>query len=257
MPISHFIISFIFVMVIVMGVFNRLFDQLALLLPNPEIAVYLDRFTEGIIYFLYIKYLLSKEPTPSNYIRSFSVGMLIVGILFWAALVCLYDNTLGLLLRDLVVINDPNYLRSIESMFQYPIPLFIRLCIIAPITEEFLTRGYLLNRLKEKYSTITAIVISSLFFAVLHFNFFNTLYSFLFGVLFALLYLKTKSLIPCIIVHFIHNLMGFISYYLHFDPMKNGFNGILFITGILSLLLVLLIIQCTPRTKQYNRDSAY
>lgn len=77
--------------------------------------------------------------------------------------------------------------------------------IFAPIVEEFIFRGYLLNRWTLKLGPIPAVLLSSGLFAFLHYD---MLGAFVFGVFLCLLYMKTRSLVGPIIVHFVNNLIA-------------------------------------------------
>lgn len=77
--------------------------------------------------------------------------------------------------------------------------------IFAPIVEEFIFRGYLLNRWTLKLGAIPAVILSSGLFAFLH-N--DMLGAFIFAVFQCLLYMKTRSLVGPIIVHFVNNVIA-------------------------------------------------
>ena len=81
------------------------------------------------------------------------------------------------------------------------------LVIIAPIAEELFFRGYLLNRWKNKFNTITAVLLSSFLFACFHAE---LLGSFIFAAVLSLIYLKTKSIYGPIIIHFSNNMFALI-----------------------------------------------
>nr|CAA6814318.1 MAG: Unknown protein [uncultured Thiotrichaceae bacterium] len=74
--------------------------------------------------------------------------------------------------------------------------------VFAPILEEFLFRGYLLNRWTLRLGAIPAILLSSLLFAILHPD---VLGAFIFAVMMALLYMKTRSLVAPIVLHAANN----------------------------------------------------
>jgi len=74
--------------------------------------------------------------------------------------------------------------------------------IFAPIIEELIFRGILLHRWTIKWNMGIAIVLSSLFFGLLHLD---VIVSFIFGIVMSLLYLRTRTLIVPIIGHMLNN----------------------------------------------------
>jgi membrane protease YdiL (CAAX protease family) len=79
--------------------------------------------------------------------------------------------------------------------------------IIAPIFEELLFRKYMYTELLKKYSSNLSIVISSIFFSLIHLpNYKNLIPSFIFGIVCCLVYRKTKNISYTIILHFLTNL---------------------------------------------------
>jgi len=78
----------------------------------------------------------------------------------------------------------------------------VLLVVIVPVVEEVLFRGFLLNRWWRKYSLWRGVIFSSLAFAILHIDIIGGV---IFGVLLALIYVKTKSLVGPIIVHMANN----------------------------------------------------
>ncbi len=78
----------------------------------------------------------------------------------------------------------------------------ILIAIIAPIVEEILFRGFLLNRWCQKYGTGKAVFFSSLIFAGFHFDIIG---GFVFGAVLSLIYLRTKTLVGPILVHISNN----------------------------------------------------
>lgn len=73
---------------------------------------------------------------------------------------------------------------------------------IAPVTEEFIFRGVLLHRLATKWNLPVAIWSSSIIFGLLHPN---PIGISVVGIAWALLYLKTRTLIVPIIAHSMNN----------------------------------------------------
>jgi uncharacterized protein len=85
--------------------------------------------------------------------------------------------------------------------------------IMVPIYEEIIFRGVLLRILETKYSFRTGAIISSIIFGVLHnYNIGLVIWSFCMGFVLAMLYKKTGSVIPGVILHIINNTLVTIHY---------------------------------------------
>ncbi|SHI20191.1 hypothetical protein [Sporanaerobacter acetigenes] len=54
----------------------------------------------------------------------------------------LLDKKLDPLLDKLFVSSAAKYNKNIEELFQHPVIMFIRVCLVAPIAEEVLIRGF-------------------------------------------------------------------------------------------------------------------
>jgi len=76
--------------------------------------------------------------------------------------------------------------------------------ILAPLIEEFFFRGIILQKWVIKWGVKAGILTSSLLFAVLHFRF-DIIYLFFAGILYSILYFKTRNLMIPILCHFFHN----------------------------------------------------
>ncbi|MBQ3138578.1 MAG: CPBP family intramembrane metalloprotease [Ruminococcus sp.] len=83
------------------------------------------------------------------------------------------------------------------------------LCItfMAPIFEEILIRGGMLNNAK-RYGSWSAVIATGLFFGLLHMNYPQVPFAAVMGIVAAFILLKTKSIIPTIVIHFIINSIG-------------------------------------------------
>lgn len=82
---------------------------------------------------------------------------------------------------------------------------FLVTAIFAPVFEEWLCRGMVLRGLLTKMKPAWAIVISALFFAVLHMNPWQALNAFLIGLVMGYIYYKTGSLWLTMLIHFVNN----------------------------------------------------
>jgi len=80
----------------------------------------------------------------------------------------------------------------------------IAISIITPVKEEIIYRGILFEFFTGRYNVIVGIIISSTIFGLLHSGYPIT--SGIMGVIFALLFYKTKSVLPAIFLHSMWNL---------------------------------------------------
>lgn len=97
--------------------------------------------------------------------------------------------------------------QNLNSSFIY---LILSVCIIAPIIEEVIFRGILLNGMLKRYNPSTAIIISSLLFALIHGNLHQEINAFLLALIIGCIYYKTHSLYLTIYCHFFNNTASFI-----------------------------------------------
>ncbi|BCJ93112.1 CAAX amino protease [Anaerocolumna cellulosilytica] len=113
------------------------------------------------------------------------------------------------------------------------------------IAEEFYFRGIMITLL-SRMGTKKAILISSVIFGLTHIGnvaggaklsltIVQIVFAFVFGIVFAELFVLTKSLVPVILWHFIHDFLGYIQ-----TPSAELSNSqLLFFTGIQTLILIL------------------
>jgi len=82
--------------------------------------------------------------------------------------------------------------------------------IAGPIVEELVCRGIVLNRLLSWMSKWVAVLVGSALFGLIHFNLLQSLYAFLLGIAFSVLYLRYRNLWLPIIGHIAFNLANVI-----------------------------------------------
>ena len=127
-------------------------------------------------------------------------------ILQMAIVVALYVATTLVLARDV---------RLTGKMMGYDPDVWI---LFVPITEEILFRGFILGALEIAYGPVRAVVISSLFFGLWHLKnvFWLTDYQLIhqmlytglvFGPVTASLALKTRTIWPGVILHYLNNIL--------------------------------------------------
>ncbi|MBS3733694.1 MAG: CPBP family intramembrane metalloprotease [Phycisphaerae bacterium] len=85
--------------------------------------------------------------------------------------------------------------------------LIASFCVLPAVVEEISFRGLLQHWLHTAVRPITALLLSSALFAALHFSIISGWYLFAVGMLLGVLRWRTGSLYPCMLVHFLHNLV--------------------------------------------------
>ena len=98
-----------------------------------------------------------------------------------------------------------------KGLFESKSPFTILLLVVcAPIFEELLFRGIILEGFLHKYSPRKAILWSSLLFGLIHFNPWQFIAAFAGGLLIGWLYWQTRSLFTSMFIHFVMNFSSFL-----------------------------------------------
>ena len=129
-----------------------------------------------------------------------NILVLIYSIMFVAILVSLRYQTSGG--------------TSWESSNSALILTFVSICILTPISEELLFRGYILDSINRIHGKWPAILLSSLLFGLVHFDPYIIGMATIGGVIYGWVRIRTGSLIPGIIAHAMWNTMALIVTYL-------------------------------------------
>ena len=109
--------------------------------------------------------------------------------------------------------------------------------LIGPVIEELMFRGIIYNELKKKIASMAAILITTLFFALTHFNIFQVIYALALGFILIFVYEKYKDIKAPIILHMASNITTTL-----FVPLliKDNFivNYSIFLIGLIGLFLI-------------------
>jgi membrane protease YdiL (CAAX protease family) len=95
---------------------------------------------------------------------------------------------------------------SIEDDFTLPtvILYFIEVAIVPAIFEELFFRKALID-ISEKFGKVFAVIMSALIFGLAHMNLGQFIFAFCLGIMFGIIYIKTKDIKLTMILHFINN----------------------------------------------------
>lgn len=133
---------------------------------------------------------------------------------------------------------------TMRNMTQGPIwSSFLVTAIFAPVFEEWLCRGMVLRGLLTRMKPSWAIIVSALFFALIHFNPWQALNAFIIGVVMGYVYYKTGSLALTMLIHFVNNGLAVVlsnipslaQYDFWIDMMGRTTYGIVYLLGLCAL----------------------
>ena len=110
--------------------------------------------------------------------------------------------------------------------------------LLGPIIEELMFRGIIYNELKNKYKSMKAILITTIFFAIIHFNIIQILYALAIGFILIFVYEKYKNIKAPIILHMASNITTTL-----FLPILIQNNFIINYSVFLICLILIIIIK--------------
>lgn len=114
------------------------------------------------------------------------------------------------LISDLVPISEKSKLLLLSTGIDNPVLGFIVVVGFAPVFEELIFRGIMLDGLLQKYSPFASIVMSSFLFSIVHMIPRQMISAFLAGLFIGWLYFKTRNILIPILIHAFNNLLSFL-----------------------------------------------
>jgi membrane protease YdiL (CAAX protease family) len=134
-------------------------------------------------------------------------------------------------------IPEPDF--SFPKQSGFLILFLIYVCLVGPILEEIIFRGFILKSM-QRYGNLTAMIVSSILFSMFHLNLVQFVNPILMGIVLAFIVIKSKSIIPSIIAHIFNNTITFIAAgisLLKMPLLEYLFGAVYFSVGITALTL--------------------
>jgi membrane protease YdiL (CAAX protease family)/predicted permease len=153
---------------------------------------------------------------------------------------------------------NPIFLDNLNPLY---LGWFLSIYMLIPgIWEEVAFRGVILNLQIKKYSQTTTIILNGVFFGLYHlvnllvgFNWYNTILQVIFasclGVALAYVYMKTKSLIPCILAHYLFNTIGQVFVNGNFPNILSESLFTILGVGVFPMIFVILLVKIFYKQK--------
>lgn len=130
---------------------------------------------------------------------------------------------------------------------------FVAITIVPAIIEEFLFRGVILGTLRKTHGDVIAIIVSSVLFGFIHGNFLQTPITALSGMIMGYLTIRTGSIIPAMILHFVNNSLAVTSEWLT-KAIDNDVLYSIVDTGIILAFIVVGLLCAISLIKKYKND---
>ncbi|MDR0419941.1 MAG: CPBP family intramembrane metalloprotease [Prevotellaceae bacterium] len=110
--------------------------------------------------------------------------------------------------------------QSLEETMSSNFFTILTAVIAAPALEEIICRGIICEGLIKNISPRAAILWSAFIFAVIHLNPWQGLSAFAIGCFLGWIYWKTRSIIPCIFIHFVNNALAMFAYHYYVENLN-------------------------------------
>ena len=138
---------------------------------------------------------------------------------------------------------------------KYPLWLSLAAFAIVPaVVEEYVFRGVVLGEYL-KIETGAAVLLSSIFFALLHFSLGSVLYGFFFGCIFALVRIATGNLLYTVIMHLVFNSINVLLSYAFPERISEWVVVSFMILGLAGFIVICLAFFSKNRVAISGRSS--
>lgn len=145
-----------------------------------------------IINIIFIEYFIKKNKLDFNFDVSKRYFLLLI-----------FSISFPLLLNNIIFYFNLN---SISTNNVPLVLIIIGSVLVGPTLEELVFRNILNKNLKTFNSVNLTMILSSIIFALCHFNLVQSVYAFLIGLFLSKIYFKNENIMECIFCHMIMNL---------------------------------------------------
>jgi membrane protease YdiL (CAAX protease family) len=208
-----------FVLVIKLLLWSLLFGVPLLLLQelditHPEIRGLVTAFGYGVPFLLVItearKRIHRQEDKPTHFDFAMPPSKIILVLIPVTIAMGFVGEQIAYLVPGSEALEE-----LMQDMLFPSVFTLITIVILAPLLEELLFRGVMLKGFLKHMSPAQSIFWSALLFGGVHMIPAQAVSAFVAGLLIGWLYYRTRSLWPCIFVHFINNLLSY-SFFLYY-----------------------------------------
>lgn len=122
---------------------------------------------------------------------------------------------LSMLIAAVIALISPETMEDFNEMMDMAlgdnvVAVLIAAVLLAPISEECLMRGLILKNLQRYFSVPVVILIQAIMFGIFHMNWVQGIYVLPVGAALGFVAIKSKSVIPSIVMHMLYNSMSLV-----------------------------------------------
>jgi membrane protease YdiL (CAAX protease family) len=236
------IAAMIFLLQIILSIPFQVINVILLELGFSKILLYInvasDILINIVIIFIFVKIFRRNQEFKFKVKYKPSIKECLCVLLFLGAHLLIFSNTIGILIEKIEV--SKWVVEAFDKILIDPVIAFMSLCVTAPVFEELIYRGIILEKLSKRYNMGVSIVVSAVIFGLIHANLHQGVNAFFIGLILGFIYIKTNSLLLCMFGHFANNFLGFISFMVVSDNVTDTvleFSMAQFVLGIILLIV--------------------
>lgn len=225
-----------FILQFVIGIPFSIISEATYIKSHKFFEVGIDILGEIVLNIITVIFILKKNNSEGeenfkiSYVGNFNFKLILITTCIMSSYYLWYHSSIGIVTSKIPM---PKFIEEgFKNLTGNPYSLVISIMIWAPIFEEILMRGIILEGFLNKYKHWKAIVASAVIFGAIHLNITQFINATLIGIIFGVIYYRTRSLLLCIIGHMVNNTLAVLIDYTNFT-----LNLISFIVGITIFIL--------------------
>ena len=145
---------------------------------------------------------------------------------------------------------------GVSKLTSYPFwQAILANALLIPIMEEVLFRGYIISRLEKAMPSIVAALISSVVFGICHGGLVWAIWAFLLGMFICVVRIKSRSIVPGIIIHIIMNTYAMVVSY--FPVLENITYPVMYtLTAVGGILMAVYVVGILKDKNYSDKEQA-
>lgn len=175
-------------------------------------VIYVFRFVVTICAALWLKANRFGRKTGGR--LKFSIKKANPALILWGVVLVVVTS---FVLEPLLLLFPAEYMDQLNSAIGTGGWAVLTSVVMAPVLEEILFRGIIQDSLSREYGALRSVLLTSAIFGIIHIIPQQVVNAFFIGIILGYIYVKTKSLVPVILIHAINNAIAFITMLLFDD----------------------------------------